>query len=359
MRRSPLDHDHPGKVVHGPITSRSALTNSSHSSCLTHGDANVFGQSERGAIANRDASAHQFGSDPGGISNLDNQKIRRGGREFQPHRSELAVEVRLRGLDDWSRRFDVFLVLKRSQPSGEGEGVDAPGGLEAADLLDQLWLRHHEAQPDAGECVFLGHRAQNENVAAFDELNGIPSILGERHVGIIENEEAVASDCGPNLLHALAIEVEAGRVVGIAEEDEAGARPPDEPLRRLDRPGEVMGFPSGDAQDDRTGQTGGGFVLAEGRLEDQARCSFAKSGPGDEMNQLCGAVADQQMVRSDPEPLGQGFPQRQAILIGIGGQVSSVRGLAHPLRGPQRIDVGAEVDHLLSLEPQLAQFGGV
>ena len=77
------------------------------------------------------------------------------------------------------------------------------------------------------------------------------------------------------------------------------------------------------------------------------------------MDDLGGTVPRDDIPDADavaPVMLRNRFRQRQAVRIGIGRQFHGGDCLSHSIRRPQRTDAGREVQAILQLQPQLAQF---
>ena len=205
--------------------------------------------------------------------------------------------------------------------------------------------------------MVLGHGAQDGDVPRAQEGKRVPRAVGEGRVGIVQHKQAVLAHGGGHVLQCVAIEIEAGRVVGIAEEDDCGAQVADRVGRFVDGPAEMLGFACRELVDLRTGSSGGGFVLAEGRGEDGAAPARPEAGAGQQMDELGGAVPDEDVACVDAEAGSEGFAQHQAVAVGVGGQVGLGDSLPDAGRWAEGVDVGAEVQHLFGAQGKGAQLG--
>jgi hypothetical protein len=171
-------------------------------------------------------------------------------------------------------------------------------------------------------------------------------------IGRVDDEQHVFRQAGMEAAHLLEWQIGASRVVGVGEEDDAGARR----HRREDgidigALGALLGHHrrrAAGAQEDRIGE--------EAVLAIDALVARPDIGAGDQADGLVRAVEGHDVGGVQPMDRGDGLAQLRRRRVGIERQRAGggLRGSDGPGRGTERVLVGRELVHLGNARRRMA-----
>ncbi len=112
----------------------------------------------------------------------------------------------------------------------------------------------------------------------------------------------------------------------------------------------------------RPGQAGEAGIFAKGWPDHQGPVAGGQVGQRHQLDQLGRAVARQDVLAAGIQVRCQGAAQRQRLAVGVRLQARSGGGndrLPHAGRRAIGVGIGAEIDHLLGVQPVLFQLAKI
>ena len=252
------------------------------------------------------------------------------------------------------------LVLERGERGHLSQRVHVEGGANPVEERHAVRRRHAIAHAEPRQARSLGEGAQDGDLAPLPEIGqriGEVGALGELQVRLVEDHDDAVGNPGHEILHLVGRHDRGGGIVGVGDEDHLG-HGRDGACHRFEVEAVLLeGHDDADAAhglDDHR-------VYHEGGVRDDDLLPGAHERPHEELDELVGPVAQDNVVGVDPMAPGECVAQVEAAAVGIAVQLAECGrdGLLDALRGRQRVLVGGELDGVLDAQLALELLDGL
>ena len=210
----------------------------------------------------------------------------------------------------------MFLVVEGGHGSGLGDGIDVERLPDLLERGDDFRRRDSVTEAQAGKAEDLRegpHKDEVLHLAVADERDKVHRVVQELDVGLVHHEEHVLGNAVHQFHDLGAAGERAGRVVRIRHEHHAG-------LRRdgLHHGLEVMAeVPGGNGDEVRAEQAGDDRIDGEAILRDDDVNPRAHERVADELDDLVGSVAEDEVGRRGGEFRGELLLQVEGVSIRV------------------------------------------